>query len=227
MPDTLAEKIMAIPKPEGPWAMVPLNDAYRSGFRDCRLEAAELARQWEREQAEQGGPISEESITLDELLNVLAEWKAVASGRTCVSFENLSYGASSLWHQTHRENFRKIDRKPEALSRWMLDQCGSVNDDFPAQVLALLQEQQAQVAAERAAKEVMCDERNDLAMLVRRLCYRLRNTDYSSSRNASLDLIAKAADYLRRKNLQGSPLRDDAPVPTGTRDSTPADFDAE
>ena len=85
------------------------------------------------------GPISSERMTLDELLVQLEKWKTILSGQTCVSFESLCVGSSSLWHQTHRENFRKIDRKPEALSRWVLEQTGSVQDDFPAQVLGLLQ----------------------------------------------------------------------------------------
>lgn len=84
------------------------------------------------------GPLNTERWTLDELLTELEKWKRVASGRTCVSFENLCYGASSLWHQSHRENFRKVDRKPEALSRWILQHCGSVRQDFPEQVLEVL-----------------------------------------------------------------------------------------
>ena len=95
---------------------------------------------------EQGGPLDSERCTLDELLEVLSRWKAVASGGTCVSFQNLCYGASSLWHQTHRENFRKVDRKPEALSRWVLEHAGSVHDDFPAQVLSILVSLKARLA---------------------------------------------------------------------------------
>ena len=83
-------------------------------------------------------------MTLDELLAELNKWKEVASGKTCVSFECLCYGASSLWHQTHRENFRKVDCKPEALSKWVLDHAGVVRQDFPAQVLELLVRLQAE-----------------------------------------------------------------------------------
>ena len=85
-----------------------------------------------------GGPLNAEGWTLDELLEKLTAWKNLASGKTCVSFENLCYGASSLWHQTHRENFRKVDRKPDSLSKWVLNHEGHVDDDFPAQVLAIL-----------------------------------------------------------------------------------------
>ena len=84
------------------------------------------------------GPLNAERWTLDELLVELNKWKDQASGKTCVSFECLCFGASSLWHQTHRENFRAIDRKPEALSRWVLQNQGSVKQDFPLQVLELL-----------------------------------------------------------------------------------------
>lgn len=93
----------------------------------------------------QGGPISAEFWRLDELIAQLEKWKRVASGQTCVSFECLCYGASSLWHKTHRENFRKIDRKPEELSRWVLDNANGVYDDFPKQVLGILQNQKAEI----------------------------------------------------------------------------------
>ena len=63
------------------------------------------------------GPLNAERWTLDELLAELNKWKDIAGGKTCVSFECLCFGASSLWHQTHRENFRSVDRKPDALSR--------------------------------------------------------------------------------------------------------------
>ncbi len=91
-----------------------------------------------REQLVKEGPLNAERLTLDELLTELEKWKSVAGGNTCVSFECLCFGASSLWHQTHRENFRKIDRKPELLSRWIKEHCGSVNEDFPKQVLDVL-----------------------------------------------------------------------------------------
>ena len=84
------------------------------------------------------GPLNAERWTLDQLLKQLERWKQIAGGSTCVSFENLCYGASSLWHQTHRENFRAIDRKPDALSEWVLEHAGSVKADFPAQVLDIL-----------------------------------------------------------------------------------------
>ena len=84
------------------------------------------------------GPLNAERWTLDALIAKLEEWKAVASGKTCVSFENLCFGASSLWLQTHRENFRAVDMKPEALSSWILDTEGSVRNDCPAQVLEVL-----------------------------------------------------------------------------------------
>lgn len=93
----------------------------------------------EHDSGQQGGPISSERWTLDELLAELAKWKTVASGKTCVSFENICYGASSLWHQTHRENFRAVDRKPEELSRWVLKYANCVMEDFPAQVLQMLE----------------------------------------------------------------------------------------
>jgi hypothetical protein len=99
----------------------------------------------------QGGPISNEYCTLDQLLDEMLAWKRVAGGNTCVSFENLCYGSASLWHQTHRENFRKVDQKPEALSRWVLTHEQSVNDDFPAQVLEILQRQQAEIATLKSA----------------------------------------------------------------------------
>ena len=125
-----------------------------------RADNAKLREQVAELEA-QGGPVSEKRITLDELLEVLAKWKAVASGKTCVSFENLSYGASSLWHQTHRENFRKVDRRPEDLSRWVLSYAGFVNDDFPEQVLGILGDLRANrdrlgEACEAARRELNC-----------------------------------------------------------------------
>ena len=90
------------------------------------------------------GPLNSESMTLDELLVVLGKWKGIASGRTCVSFVQLCYGASSLWHQTHRDNFRSIDRKPEELSRFVLETYGSVMQEFPQQVLDILINLQAE-----------------------------------------------------------------------------------
>jgi hypothetical protein len=108
---------------------------------ETKAKLAEVERENKqlREQVAQGGPLNAERWTLDELLAQLEQWKGVASGQTCVSFANLCYGASSLWHQTHRENFRRIDRQPEALSRWVLEFDGSIKEDFPAQVLALLE----------------------------------------------------------------------------------------
>jgi hypothetical protein len=85
------------------------------------------------------GPLNAERWALDKLLEQLEQWKRIASGRTCVSFENLCFGASSLWHQTHRENFRAIDRKPDELSRWVLEHERCVMQDFPAQVLEVLE----------------------------------------------------------------------------------------
>ncbi len=105
--------------------------------REALSKAADLAEQWEAKE----GPFNTERMTLDELLELLAKWKAVASGKTCVSVENLCYGASSLWHQTHRKNFRLVDRKPEELSRWVLEYSGSVCESFPEQVLAILKQQ--------------------------------------------------------------------------------------
>lgn len=126
--------------------------------------APEVRRLVERcaELEAQGGPISSERWTLDELLVELNRWKAVASGRTCVSFESLCYGASSLWHQTHRENFRKIDCKPDQLSRWVLKQENEVRTDFPAQVLSILERQAAELTALRK-------ERGDLRAVFERL----------------------------------------------------------
>lgn len=86
-----------------------------------------------------GGPISTERWTLREFMDEMEKVKAVASDRTCVSFECFCWGASSLWHQTHRDAFRQVDRKPEALSRFVDEECGGVNAvDFPKQVLELL-----------------------------------------------------------------------------------------
>ncbi len=87
------------------------------------------------------GPLNAECWTLDKLLESLEKWKQIASGKTCISVENLCYGASSLWHQTHRENFRKVNRKPKALSEWVLQNYGSVRSDFPKQVLEILEKQ--------------------------------------------------------------------------------------
>lgn len=84
------------------------------------------------------GPLNSERLTLDELIAKLNEFRAIAGGKTCVSFECLLMGSSSLWHQTHRSNFRKVDRNPEALSRWILEHSGSLKADFPAQVLEVL-----------------------------------------------------------------------------------------
>ena len=87
---------------------------------------------------DKAGPLNCERMTLDELLVELNKWKEIAGGRTCVSFTCLCIGAASLWHQTHRQNFRAIDRAPEALSRWVLAHEGGVRMDFPEQVLELL-----------------------------------------------------------------------------------------
>jgi hypothetical protein len=103
----------------------------------------------------EGGPISSERWTLDELIAELERWRSIASGKTCVSFVNLCFGSSSLWHQTHRENFRKIDNKPEALSRWVLEHERSVRNDFPAQVLDILQRLKAEQSKESELKSVL------------------------------------------------------------------------
>ena len=50
-----------------------------------------------------GGPVDVE-CTLDELLDTLHKWKAVAGGGTCISAVRLCYGATSLWHRTHMDN---------------------------------------------------------------------------------------------------------------------------
>lgn len=130
-----------------------MNEETKDELTTLRARVDELEAENERLKSE-GGPINSERMILDELLAVLAKWKAVASGRTCVSFENLCYGASSLWHQTHRDNFRKIDRKPAELSRWVLKHAGHVLDDFPAQVLGILVslESQFSAAKEREGK---------------------------------------------------------------------------
>jgi hypothetical protein len=83
-------------------------------------------------------------MTLGELLAYLEKAKAVASEKTCVSFECLCWGASSLWHQTHMENFRKVDRKPKELSAYVLKETGCVKDNFPSQILELLQQLKAE-----------------------------------------------------------------------------------
>lgn len=92
-----------------------------------------------------GGPITAEYMTLDELLSILNKWRDIASGKTSVSFANLCYGASSLWHQSHMENFRAVDRKPRELSEWILNHDGCLKDDFPAQVLDVLKRLAANV----------------------------------------------------------------------------------
>ena len=102
------------------------------------------------------GPLNSERWTLDELLVKLNEWKAIASGKTCVSFECLCFGASYLWHQTHRDNFRKIDSKPEALSRWILDSEQGVHKDFATQVLSVLERQHAEI--ESLKQKVKADQ---------------------------------------------------------------------
>lgn len=84
------------------------------------------------------GPLNAESWRLDELIAQLEKWRKVASGRTCVSFETLCFGASSLWHQTHRQNYRKVEERPDVLSKWVLEHENVLNADFPKQVLDLL-----------------------------------------------------------------------------------------
>lgn len=61
-------------------------------------------------------------------------------------------------------------------------------------------------ACERAQKDYAELERvtDDLAALVRRLAHSLKKAVPSN------DLPEKAMDYLKRKDLQGSPLRDEA-----------------
>lgn len=86
------------------------------------------------------GPESSERMTLRELLDVLHGWEKIASDKTCVSFAHLCYGASSLWYQSHMSNFRKINRDQRELSEFVLNRCGSLRDDFGAQVLELLKE---------------------------------------------------------------------------------------
>lgn len=113
-----------------------------------RLEAenAELKSQLVKE-----GPLNAEVWRLDELIAELEKWRSVTSGQTCVSFENLCYGASSLWHQTHRENYRAVDRRPKVLSQWMLENERCVKKDFPAQVLEVLTRFHAELAKYRTA----------------------------------------------------------------------------
>lgn len=85
------------------------------------------------------GPLNSEDMRLDDLLAILEQWKSVASGKTCVSFVNICYGASSLWHQTHMDNFRAVDRHPKELSEWVLNHVGHVSSfHFPEQVLEIL-----------------------------------------------------------------------------------------
>lgn len=137
--------------PKGGWTRaVPASEtnALREQLAEAKRDLAEFTAK--------EGPLNAEHCTLDELLEQLAKWKVIASGRTCVSFQNLSYGASSLWHQTHRENFRKVDRKPEALSRWVLEHCNWVKKDFPAQVLEILAKQTEQLAAVHTALNSVC-----------------------------------------------------------------------
>lgn len=87
-----------------------------------------------------GGPLNVERWTLSEFLKEMERVKSIASDRTCVSFECFCWGASSLWHQTHRDAFRQVDRKPEELSRFVGEEMGGVNTaDFPKQVLSLLE----------------------------------------------------------------------------------------
>ncbi len=112
-----------------------------------------LARQLERELSEAnqklacGGPLNSERWTLREFIAEMEKIKSIASDQTCVSFECFCWGASSLWHQTHRDNFKQIDRKPEALSAFVLEELGGVNTvDFPKQVLELLQSLKAELA---------------------------------------------------------------------------------
>ena len=137
---------------------VPIETALFDVRQELSVVRAELDKaQRERDELKQqvacGGPLNTERWTLDELLDELIKAKAVASGRTCVSFENLCWGSSSLWHQTHRENFRKIDRKPEELSRFVLNEFGGVQDDFAKQVLEILQRQKQELATAHADNE--------------------------------------------------------------------------
>jgi hypothetical protein len=55
----------------------------------------------------------------------------------------------------------------------------------------------ARIAALEAERDGLAIIAKDLAMLVRRLCRHC----------AAPELVEKANDYLKRKNLQGSPLR--------------------
>jgi len=105
----------------------------RKDVADLQLRILELEKQ-----VAKGGPISAEYMKLDDLLAEMEKWKAVASGQTCVSFVRICYGASSLWHQSHMKNFRKIDRKPRALSEWVLEHAGTLATKFPDQVLEIL-----------------------------------------------------------------------------------------
>lgn len=117
------------------------NTEWRQHIKDSNLLLSELkkVRQQLAEFTVKEGPLNAERWTLGHLMEVLENWKQIASDKTCISVENLCYGASSLWHQTHRENFRKVNAKPEALSRWVLANEGSVHDDFATQVLEILE----------------------------------------------------------------------------------------
>lgn len=114
---------------------------WKQHIQDTNLLLSELkkVRKQLAEFTAKEGPLNVENWTLGHLMELLEKWKQIASDKTCISVENLCYGASSLWHQTHRENFRKVNAKPEALSRWVLMNEGSVRDDFAAQVLEILE----------------------------------------------------------------------------------------
>lgn len=135
---------------EGPMAHNPEHADTCNTLTAIRVELERLQAELKELNVKEG-PFNTERWTLDALIAKMEEWRAIASEKTCVSFENLCFGASSLWHQTHREAFRSVDRKPEALSRWILDTEGSVKQDFPAQVLAVLERLQIQRSSARDA----------------------------------------------------------------------------
>lgn len=69
------------------------------------------------------------SMTLDELLERLEKVKKVASGKTCVSFETMVWGACSLWHQDHHRNAEAAKKHPNVLSEFILEKTGRLCRD--------------------------------------------------------------------------------------------------
>jgi hypothetical protein len=104
----------------------------------------------------EGGGMSSSYMKLDDLIAWLQNAKEIASGKTCVSFDSLMWGATSLWYQTHRDNGLAAMKHPNALSAFMLKELkGGIftGPKFIEQVMVWIEERCHEIEMLRAANQ--------------------------------------------------------------------------